>query len=301
MEAKPLRIRYSEGQTLLTLVRLLIISIALLGSWGIQSLVDRCFYYAQNARQIADGFLSSLEESQEKLADNAYVLYYSVYDEAERATRYYYSVYYLTGSEGAWGLVSPSGQRLLEDQYQSIHLLPDALLLEEDGVFRFYDYQGNLLSDDAWDQAEISFREDGMIDCDLIKVGRDGLYGAVDLQGQLVISPQYEQFDLYTFATDWHINRVKQNGKYGYIDRSGNVVVSIIYDFALVSTVKVYDEDEDPADPEAGQDRDVVYVLDGDRWGLMYRLHDGSTGEVTWGVEPPAEMVEAAQHQDVVH
>ena len=297
VEAKLLRIKYSEGQTLLTLVRLLILSIALLGSWGIQSVVDSCFYYVQNAREIAQGFLSSLEETEEELADNAYVLYYSVHDEEDKATRYYYSVYYLTGSEGAWGLMAPSGQRLLEDRYQSIRLLPEALLLEEAGQFRFYDYQGNLLSEESWDQAEVSFREDGMIDCDLIKVERNGLYGAVDLRGQLVIAPQYEQFDLYTFATDWQINRVKQNGKYGYIDRSGNVVVSISYDFALASTVKVYDEGEDPADPEAGRDRAVVYVLDGDRWGLMYRLHDGSTGEVTWGVEPPAEMVEAAQHR----
>jgi len=297
-----LRIKYAEGQTLLTLLRFLIISIALLGSWGMQKVADQCFYFAYNAREIAQGFLSGLDptgqgaEGADSAAEkDAYVLYYSVYDEADKATRYVYSVYYLSGEEGAYGLVSPSGEQLLENRYQSIQLLPEAFLLEENGRFYFYDQNLQPLSEQGWDAAELVFREDGMIDCDLIKVCRDGLYGAVDLKGQLVIEPQYEQFDLYTFETDWHINRVKQNGKYGYIDRNGNIVVSISYDFALMSTIKVYDADEDPSDPEAGTDRAVVYVLSGDRWGLMYKLFNGGTGEVTWGVEPPAEMVEAAE------
>lgn len=291
-----MQIKHSEGQTLLTLLRLLIISIALLGTWGMQKVADQCIYFAYHAREIAQNFLASFdqEDTTDAAMADSYVLYYSIHDEEEHATRYVYSVYYLSGGVGAYGLISPSGEQLLENRYQSIQLLPEAFLLEENGQFYFYDHALQPLSEQSWDDAEVGFREDGMIDCDLIKVCRDGLYGAVDLKGQLVIDPQYEQFDLYTFETDWQINRVKQNGKYGYIDRNGNIIVSINYDFALMSTIKVYEEGEDPMDPEAGTDRAVVYVLSGDRWGVMYKLFNGSTGEVTWGVEPPAEMVEAA-------
>lgn len=293
-----MRIKYSEGQTLLTLFRLVLVSIALLGSWGMQKVADECFYFAHNAREIVRSFLTDLSEEEgagQPEAKEAYVLYYSLYDEADQATRYYYSVYYLSGSEGAWGLVSPDGEQLLENCYQSIQLLPQGFLLEDESGFRFYDQELNLLSDLVWDDADVSAREDGLIDCDLVRVCKDGLYGAVDFNGQVVIQPQYEQFDLYTFETDWQINRVEKNGKYGYIDRNGNTIVQLNYDFALLSTVKAYHEDEDPSDPEAGYDRPVVYVLNGDTWGIMYKLLDGSTGQVTWGVEPPAEMVEAAQ------
>ncbi len=296
---KRLRIKYSEGQTLLTLLRLCLASIALLGSWGMQAAADWCDYFVHNAGSIVQGFFSTGKEEQ-SLGGNAYTLYYSVHDPVSKATRYYYSVYYLTGSEGAWGLATPGGDQLLENRYQSIQLLPQAILLEENGQFRFYNYDLELLSDTAWDDAEAEIREDGLIDCDLIRVRKNGLYGAVDLTGQMVIEPQYEQFDLYTYETNWHINRVKQNGKYGYIDRNGNSIVSIQYDFALMSTVKVYDDDEDPNDPEAGHDREVVYVLSDDRWGVMYKRADGSTGDVTWDVEPPQEMLEAARAQQAV-
>ena len=285
----------------------MLVSIALLGSWGMQKVADACFYFAHNAEQVTHDLLtaannivggdSSGEASIEAEGKEAYVLYYSAYSPEEKATRYIYTVYYLTGSEGARGLESPSGEQLLEERYDNIYLLPQAFLLEEDGVYRFYDQELKLLSDQAWDEAEPAYREDGMIDCDLIKVGRNGLYGAVNLQGQIVIEPQYDQFDLYTFETDWHVNRVKKDGKYGYIDQNGNIVVSLNYDFAMISTVKAYREGEDPSDPDAGYDRPVVYVLSGDRWGMMYKLDDGGTGDVTWGVEPPAEMVEAADSE----
>lgn len=296
-EEKGLRIKYSEGQTLLTLFRLMLISIALLGSWGMEKVAEASFYFVNHAREIGEGLLGSIgvELESPESAEDAYTLYYAVHDDEDNATRYFYSVYYLSGEEGAWGLVSPSGEQLLENRYQSIRLLPEAFLLEENSSFSFYDLNLQPLSAESWDEAELVFREDDMIDCDLIKVGRGGLYGAVDLKGQLVIPPQYEQFDLYTYETDWHINRVKKDGKYGYIDRNGNTVVSISYDFALASTIKVYEEGEDPADPEAGSSRAVVYVLSGDRWGMMYKLSNGSTGEVTWGVEPPAAMLEAAE------
>lgn len=288
-------IKKSEGQTLLTLLRLVIISIALLGSWGMQSVADAAFNFVFNAEALVKDFLQEdpLVESGQ-VEGRLYVLYYDEHSEVDNATRHVYKHYYVTGDEGAWGLKDNAGRMLLPESYQDILILPEAFLLQQEQQWRFYDRQLAPLSEESWDSVELEQAESGRIISDLIKVGRDGLYGAVDLLGQLLVEPVYDDLDLYTFEVGWPISRVCRDGLYGYIDGAGQVVIALDYDYAIMSTVMVYDENagfDETVEEPVGVEEPIVYVLKGEDWGAIRKQRDGSASRVDWDAEPAAQVI----------
>ena len=62
----------------------------------------------------------------------------------------------------------------------------------------------------------------------LAKVCVDGKWGMIDVNGNFVVPPLYE--NIYGFKYNFSI--VKLNGKMGFIDRVGNLVIDTIYDSA---------------------------------------------------------------------
>ncbi len=293
-------IKKAEGQTLLTLLRLVIVSVALLGGWGMQSIADAVFNFAYNSKAIISNFLYE-DDASPVVEGRLYVLYYDEHDEAERATRHVYKHYYVTGQEGALGLKDSAGRTVLEAGYQDILVLPAAFLLKEGDVWRFYDQELNPLSEQAWDGVELELAENGRISSDLVKVELGGLFGAADMQGHVLVEPIYEELELYTFAADWAINRVRYEGRYGYIDSNGNIVIDLIYDYAVMSSFTVYDQTETEAgetaaeggegEEPAGIELPIVYVLKDGDWGGIYKRADNSATGVDWQVEPSAQVV----------
>lgn len=310
-------IKKAEGQTLLTLLRLVIVSIALLGSWGMQGVADAAFRFVFNAEEIVMGFLVE-EEPIATVEGQLYVLYYDERDASGDAKRHVYKHYYLTGNEGAYGLKDSAGVRLLDERYEEILVLPQAYLLKEQGLWRFYDRELAQLSEAAWESVELHRDENGRISSDLVKIGMGGLYGAADLLGQILVEPVYEELDLYTFAAGWPINRVSLDGLFGYIDSSGQVVIDIIYDYAVMSSILVHDDDPQrpleqgavqgaeteagaeagaeaqpgaEAEEPAGREVPIVYVLKDGDWGGMFRNRDNTATAVNWDIEPAEQVV----------
>ena len=286
------RIKYAEGQTLLTLTRAAIVVVACLCVGGVYSLVDGLFSSASNARDAVVEIIDS--ETSETIEGVPTVLYYSENGAAGGLTSTY-QMYYITGSEGAYGLTDAGGQRLLEDKYQGIILLPHAYVLKEDGLWRFYDRDTmEPLTDHVWTEAEAARTDNGRFASTLVKVQQeDGMYGAVNMRGEIAIFPHYEDLQLSTMASAWPLIKVKQNGKYGFINTSGDAVVSLSYDYAAIDTVTVYAD----ANDAEGTQKPIIYVLrDGD-WGAMYRNSDGSSSDVDWSVEPTEEVLAAYEAQ----
>lgn len=189
-----------------------------------------------------------------------------------------YQQYYLSGEAGAYGITDAAGEQVLPAEYEEIVPIPTGFLLKQ-GEWRMTDAVGRPRSPARWDSAEISRDERGMITGGLVKVGKQGHYGAVDMLGQQVIPMEYELLDLFTQEAGWDIVRVKREGRYGYIDRRGETVIPAEYDYAIMDTVE-----------QEGEEVPGVYVLQGEAWGVI--TEDGG---IRWDAEPTAAMALAAK------
>ena len=283
-----MRIKYAEGQTLLTLSRAVIVIIACLCVGGVYGLVTGLFSSATSARDTVAEMLNNGED-ESSVAGEPVVLYFSESGSAGGQTSTY-QMFYITGSEGAYGLTDAGGNRLLDDVYQGIILLPHAYVLKQDGRWRFYDRDTlEPLSDYSWDDASVEVTDNGRFVANLVAVRDGDLYGAVDMRGGVVIEPAYEEFQMSSLKAIWPLIKVKQNGKYGFINTAGQNIVSITYDYAVLDSVLVYADENDAE----GTETPIIYVIrDGD-WGAMYRNSDGSSSDVDWSVDPTAEVLSA--------
>ena len=279
-------IKKSEGHTLLTFMRLGMVFIACLSIGNAQAWADATFALINNAGSIVDDFLSEQPPARQVDGD-AFVLYYREPAVDGKGTLYIYQQFYLTGNGAVYGLSDASGKQLLPERYQGILVLPAAYFLNQGQGWRLYD-RGTLqpLGDLAWDDVKLELSENGLLENDLIQVKKDGLYGAVNMRGEVVIEPIYEEFDLYSYDVGWPLIRVKKDGRYGYIDDQGEVVIDLSYDYAVLSSITVY-ADENDAEGEAVP---IVYVRLGDDWGGILK-QDGRPAPVDWDIEPSEEAL----------
>ena len=285
------RIKYAEGQTLLTLARAALVVVACLCVGGVYGLVNGLFSTASSARDAVVDIIDA--ETSETIEGTPTVLYFSENGAGGGVTSIY-QVYYITGKEGAYGLVDAGGERLLDDIYEGVILLPHAYALKQDGQWRFFDRETmEQITEHHWDEAEVLRADNGRFIGTLVRVKKDGLYGAVNMRGEISIFPNYEDLQMSSLQSAWPLIKVKQGGRYGFINSAGDVIISLSYDFAAMGTVTVYADENDAE----GTEKPIVYVLrDGD-WGAIYRNGDGSSSDVDWSVEPTAEVLEAYEDQ----
>lgn len=284
-----MQIKFPEGQTLLTFIRVALVIVACLCVGPAYNWCSRAFSVAASAQNTVDAMLEA--ETTVGELGQPLVLYYSE-AETQGGNSSVYQVYYKTGSEGAYGLLDAGGNRLLEDEYEDMLILPHAYVLKQSGSWKFYSRTDMApLNADAWDQVEVLRDEDQRFASDLVCVGRGGLFGAVDMNGTQVIEPAYESFQLSSQLSDWPLIRVQQDGLYGFIDSTGQQIVSLTYDYAVLDTALVYADENDAE----GRELPVIYVLrDGD-WGLISRNEDGSSSNPDWSVDPTEEVLAAYQ------
>ncbi|NLF79875.1 MAG: WG repeat-containing protein [Clostridia bacterium] len=285
-----MEIKQAEGQTLLTLLRIMICALASLSVFGMYPIADHFFDLVRNS----DALIAPLrDETGEQLnpSGHVYNLYYDEKAEDGRGLRHIFKQYYLAGSEGALGLVDSAGRIILEPQYEDIILLPQSYVLKQDGAWRFYSRpELELMSDTAWDNVEISRNEADKITSDLVKVEKDGLFGATDQTGNIVVQPEWEGCEINTYAVDWPIIRVQKDGRYGFINRSGRVIIKVRYDYAQLD---LYAEPPPEGDGEtAAPSVPVIYVCDDGKWGGIFADADGNPQAVDWQIEPTAEVLE---------
>lgn len=284
-----MKIKFSPGQTLLTLLRVAICGVAALCIFGMHGCVDTA----------VDLFRHDDASGQEGSAGpgsygNSYILYYEEPLADGESTIHVYKQYYITGQEGTLGMVDASGQVVFESRYQGIILLPHSCILKEDGLWRFYDLERQLLSDEAWDEVAIEKDEHGKISNDLVMVCRDGSYGATTQLGEIIISPRWDGLDLYSYDAGWPIIRVKSGDYYGFVDNDGDTVISVEYPYAQMGTLTT------PIVNEAGEitgdsSETAVFVFRNDDWGAIFQDEDGDPTRVDWDVEPPASIIEDYQ------
>lgn len=288
-----MRIKNAEGQTLLTLMKLTFVFLACLIVGPVQTWADATFYFISNAESMARSFIYRDEVEEDPAIDGRLVELYYSYAQNGGAV-YVYEPYYLIGDEGAMGLTDSNGQVLVDEKYEDILVLPAAYVLKQGGSWSFVDRQTLApLSADLWHQVQPDRADSGLLASNLVLVERDGLFGAVDLTGQVIIQPKYEDFHIYSYAAPWQLIRVRQEGLWGFIDLTGAEVVPARYDYVLLDTVVVY-EDENDAE---GAVKPIIYVLKDGDWGGVFRDARGQAKAVDWEIEPTEEVLSDYESQ----
>lgn len=286
-----MRIKYAEGQTLLTLTRAAIVVVACLCVGGVYGLVNGLFSTATSARDAVVDIIDA--ETSQTIEGTPTVLYFSENGAGGGVTSIY-QVYYITGKEGAYGLVDAGGERLLDDIYEGVILLPHAYALKQEGQWRFFDRETmEQITEHHWDEAEVLRADNGRFIGTLVRVKKDGLYGAVNMRGEIAIGAYYDDLQMNSLQSAWPLIKVKSDGKYGFINTAGDTVISLSYDYAAMGTVTVYADENDAE----GTEKPIVYVLQDGDWGAIYRNGDGTSSDVDWSVEPTAEVLEAYEEQ----
>ena len=271
-----MEIKETQGQTLLTLLRVAICGIACLCVFGFHGLAESFFGIFTTAVP-----MTSAEQTSSSYGDS-YILYY---DQSLKHNAYLhiYRQYYLSGSEDHVGLVDSAGKVILEQKYQGIVVLPESYILKENDKWRFYTHDMEPLTDNEWDSVELSLSEKGKLNSDLVKICSDGLYGAVNMQGEVAVSPRWDSLELYTRTAEWQLLRVSSNGDFGYIYPNGNTAVRIRYDYVQTG---IYGSEEE------GDSAPVIFVCDDGDWGGIFKNRYNEPGSVDWSVEPTAEVLE---------
>ena len=162
--------------------------------------------------------------------------------------------------KGKCGVIDESGRWIIEPLYDTSHILPyeegELSLVSRDGKYGFMDFEGVEAIPCQFDYAK-EFEEEtglapawvhekcGLIDRDghwrvqpinddieirqgIIKVERDGLWGTVDMDGNMVIPCQFDRMSDYNVDLDRWV--VEKDFLQGYCDGKGNIVIPIQFD-----------------------------------------------------------------------
>lgn len=108
----------------------------------------------------------------------------------------------------------------------------------------------------------------------LVGVKSNGLWGAVDQNGKIVIQTRYDSIDLHYYEEVEPFIKVEKEGKYGYLTRDGKTLVEPVWDKAFMDVLNV---------PE-----DIIFVRKGSRWGGI-RVVEEKALAVDWDLQPSEE------------
>ena len=151
--------------------------------------------------------------------------------ETQKSSSYEYFI--LSNLDGA-GVIDKKGNILIEPKYDNI-VIPDPTMpifvcqTEEKTVVLNEKSEEILTQYESVDiiksTAEVQIQS---VENSVLKYQKDGRYGMIDLQGNVIVEPIYEEIQ----SVDYRPGRilVKKGEKYGVIDSAGNIVIDTNYD-----------------------------------------------------------------------
>ena len=126
-------------------------------------------------------------------------------------------------SGNKFGLVSVDGKTILDNKYSMIAHLNNTFYLAEEGEkWQFFDSLGALVFNEFYEEAYIFRKEQ------IIKLKKNGKFGMVNKNGQLIVPLQYEAVKNATEG----LFAVKQKNKWGFINEKNEVKIPFTYDLA---------------------------------------------------------------------
>lgn len=183
--------------------------------------------------------------------------------------------YQIKEENGKKGLNTDDGQPVLPCEFDEFMSHYNIIAALKDGKWRLYDYQGNSLSQEQWDDIRKTTTPIGNEVNGLVLVKKNGVWGCVDQQGKVVITPNWDGIDLNYYEEVEPFLRVMKDGKFGYLTYDGQMVLQPEYDMAIMDVLN--------------GSLDVIFVRRADEWGAV-KVVNNRAGEVDWTQKPREEI-----------
>lgn len=194
-----------------------------------------------------------------------------VFTDKGQPHEYYYHV---KEKDGRKALYTEGGQEVLPYEFEEFMTHYNMVAAKKDGKWLLYDYEGQRLGDDEWDDVvKTTTPMDNEVN-GLVNVKKDGVWGSVDQQGQIVITPNWDGIYLNYYEEVEPFIKVKKDGKYGYLTYEGELVLEAEWDMAVMD---VYNSP-----------LDVIFVRLNDEWGTV-KVVNNKAQEVDWEQKPRIE------------
>ena len=124
---------------------------------------------------------------------------------------------YLLSKNNKMGFYDEEGLQILPPQFETIKVGENAthFVADSDGLFRFYDRNGQLLHNTTWEDANVY--SDG-----LAAVKKDGLWGYINVNGQVIIPLEYQYASKFNARWGLKDALVVTDHQYKVIDKDGH-------------------------------------------------------------------------------
>ena len=190
-------------------------------------------------------------------------------DEGEKTIEYYIK----TVEEKSKNLLNEKGDTILSG-FEQYDLMLKLIFAKREGKWGLYDNKGVKILDHSYEEISNFEMPDGNKANGLVGIKNNGLWGAVDQDGKIVIQPEFDYIDLNYYEEVEPFIKVKKNGKFGYLTRKGKPLVDTVWDTAFMDVLNV---------PE-----DIIFVKQGDKWGGI-RINEEKAAPVDWTLIPSEE------------
>ena len=160
-----------------------------------------------------DGMLGLVNDKGTKIIDTNYSQILNLGEE-------YQNGYITVNSENRYGVVSFSGETILENQYEKIdNIYSDKyFVIQENGKQQLIDRQGNKILTENFDEIK-QIANAGII------FTRQNQYGLMDFEGNVIIEPTYQNLE----EINNDIFAANRDGKVGVMDKDQNEKIAFNY------------------------------------------------------------------------
>ncbi len=179
--------------------------------------------------------------------------------------------YPIKEQDGKKALLTAEGQELLPYEFDDFMTHYGFVSAKKEGKWQLYEYQGQRLSQDEWDDIRKTTTPMENEVNGLVAVMKDGVWGCVNQQGKVVVTPNWDGIDLNYYEEVEPYLRVMKDGKYGYLTYDGKSVLKAEYDMAVMDVLN--------------GSQNIIYVRKGDEWGAVKVVND-KAGKVDWTQKP---------------
>ncbi|MCI8444073.1 MAG: WG repeat-containing protein [Clostridia bacterium] len=142
--------------------------------------------------------------------------------------------YFVLKQENRTGVIDRNGNKVIEAEYEDIKIPnPEKAIFicyKEDETKVFNANKEEILKDyEAVEPIRLkNIASDLMYEKSVLKYGRDGKYGLINLEGKQITKPIYDEIDSLPYKEGELL--VKQNNQYGVINIKGKKLIEIKYD-----------------------------------------------------------------------
>lgn len=175
-----------------------------------------------------------------------------------------------TTAGGKKDLLNDEGGIILSG-FEDYDLMLNLILARKEGKWGIYTGAGSNLTGHIFEEILNPLMPDDYKVYGPVRVKQEGLWGAIDQEGKIIIQPQYDFVHLTYYEEVEPFIKVEKDGQFGYVTREGKALVDTAWDVAFMDVLNV---------PE-----DIIFVKKGDEWGGI-RVENAAARPVDWDLQP---------------